>query len=73
MAAKLEWDRRWLMLGPWRLGEVEPTPAGWVPIVSRWPARGDKRMTPREDEQDARQDLHDEVRRLLHEAGVELE
>jgi hypothetical protein len=53
MAARLEWDRRWLMLGPWRLGEVEPTPAGWVPIVSRWPARGDKRMTPRVGERRA--------------------
>lgn len=73
MAARLEWNRRWLMLGGWRLGEVEPSGASWTPVVTRWPALADERLTPREDEADARQDLESEVRRLLKKAGVEVD
>lgn len=71
MAAKLEWNGGWLMLGGWRLGEVESGGSAWTPIVTRWPAKTDEHLTPREDEADARQDLESEVRRLLKEAGVD--
>ena len=60
MAARLEWDKesgRWLLLGTWRLGEVEPTgEKEWTPVVSRWPAFVDVRLTPRERMQDAKQE-----------------
>jgi hypothetical protein len=67
MAAKLRWDGRLLMLGEVMVGEAHPL-NGWRYRVA--PRQWSKTY---EDEADCRQDLESEVRRLLKDAGVDVE
>lgn len=77
MAARLEWRQQGktkrLLMGPWDLALVPKTVDGNFGVVvtayGKWPVEGH----PYEMEADAMQDAESEVRRLLREAGVEIE
>ena len=72
MAAKLEWIGDRLLVGPFVLGCTERRRTGVYAVLNT--ARGEEDLgMPREDGADAVQDLETEVRRLLKEAGVEVE
>lgn len=72
MAAKLVWRDESLMLGPWCLARV------WYAtkdVVAQIDATGDFGVDNErwESKEDAMQDVEREVRRLLREAGAEVE
>lgn len=73
MAAKLEWDGDELMLGGkdgWTLGAVRQQGALFRAVLNRSDVATREEY---EDRGDAAQDLDSEVRRLLKDAGVEVE
>lgn len=72
MAARLEWDGERLMLGGaagWTLGAVRKEGKRWRAVLNRMAGAAPSY----ESITDAMQDLESEVRRLMRDAGVEVE
>lgn len=70
MAAKLEWRHGALLLGTLIVGRVALNHGGWNYAI---PSSGGENGGPYESMTDAQQDAEAEVRRLLKDAGIEVE
>jgi hypothetical protein len=71
MAAKLEWNKYDLMMGPFELAYVLRQGSQWKMLILAVPGTMDVEKARYETDVDAMQDCESEVRRLLKEAGVE--